>query len=256
MPITTDAERFSRTAAGYAATMAPSLRPVAAQVVCTAVLRPGERVLDLGTGTGAGAAAARGDGRSVTGVDAAPGMLAIARAEVPGVEFREMDFAALDFKDASFDVLIAIHALLFATDQPGVLREWLRVAVPGGRLSLSVPGPDRVTPSAIYAEVYRRHGIDRVGRYPTAEALVRLAMGAGWAEVAIITDESTEIRLSDEASFRTWRAIGMRGSAAAELTPQQHRVLTDEMLAVTPRSADGAFHIPFGTIYLSARKPR
>lgn len=86
------AQRFSETAAGYAATMAPSLRPIAETVVRRARLRPGERVVDIGTGTGSAAAAARGQGRAVIGVDAAPGMLEIARREVAGVRFEEMDF--------------------------------------------------------------------------------------------------------------------------------------------------------------------
>ncbi|MGH2428677.1 MAG: hypothetical protein ACRDGV_07300 [Candidatus Limnocylindria bacterium] len=32
------------------------------------------------------------------------------------------------------------------------------------------------------------------------------------------------------------------------------RALTDEMLAVTPRTPEGGYRIPFGTIYLTARK--
>ena len=43
---------FDATADDYAATMAPSLRPVAAEVVRRAALQPGERVLDVGCGTG------------------------------------------------------------------------------------------------------------------------------------------------------------------------------------------------------------
>ena len=139
------AQRFGAgpTAAAYAATMAPALRPIAAEVVRRAVLAPGSRVIDIGTGTGTAAAMARGDGRAVVGIDAAPGMLAIARETVAGVVFEEMDFAALSFSDASFDAVLAVHAFHFATDREGVLREWRRVAVPGARLSLSVPGRRR-----------------------------------------------------------------------------------------------------------------
>jgi len=248
-------QRFSDTALAYAATMAPSLRPIAAEVVRRARLGAGERVLDLGTGTGIAAAAARGEGRVVIGVDAAPGMLAIARAEVPGVSFAEMDFAGLSYADASFDVVIAAHALLFAEDQAATLREWLRVTRPGGRLSLSVPGPVAVTPSAIYAQIYDRHGIDTAGRYPTLETLAATAAVAGWTEIETAEDPTTAIVLADASAFRTWRAIGARGSATADFTPEEHRALTDEMLAATPRTADGMFRIPFGAIYLVARRP-
>ncbi len=252
--MTSPAQRFSATAADYAATMAPSVRIMALEVVRRAHLRPGERILDIGTGTGTAAAAARGEGRQVTGIDAAPGMLKIARREVSGVTFAEMDFAALDFADESFDVVIACHALNFATDPVDALREWRRVTRAGGRLSLSVPGPLEVGPQALYAEIYARYGVGRSPRYPTADSLRALALDAGWSEVAVEADPTTAIRLSDDASFRRWREIGTRRATASGLTATQHRGLTDEMLAVTPRDASGALTIPFGTLYLVARR--
>jgi len=249
------AERFSETAAGYALTMAPSLRPIAEMVVHRARLQPGERILDLGTGTGIAAAAARGEGRTVIGIDAAPGMLEIARNDVPGVRFEEMDFAALQFADASFDAVLAAHSLLFATDQAAVLGEWCRVTRPGGRLSLSVPGPRDATPTSIYGDIYERWGIFTSATYPTATTLLALARSAGWTDVQAQADPTTAIVLHDEDAFRLWREIGSRGARSAELTPEQHRALTDEMLAATPRTDDGSFRIPFGALYLTARRP-
>ena len=250
----TPAAHFSATAQAYAETMAPSLLPVAAEVVRRAALAPGERVLDVGTGTGIAAALARGDGRHVVGIDAAPGMLAIARRNVEGVTFHEMDFGNLAVDDATFDVVLAAHALLFADDHVGALREWLRVTRPGGRLSLSVPGPANVSPTRIYGAIYDRHGIEAAGRYPTAAALDAMASDAGWKGLDVRADPNVEIRLANEAAFRLWRNIGARGAATADWTPEQHRDLTDEMLAVTPRDADGGFRIPFGALYLTARK--
>lgn len=250
--MTTHPERFSHTAAGYAATMAPSLRPIAAEVVRRAALAPGERVLDVGTGTGIAAAAARGAGRQVTGIDAAPGMLAIARAEVEGVAFEEMDFMRLRFADDAFDVLLAAHSLLFAADRPAALTEWRRVTTPGGRLSLSVPGPTSATPTALYAEIYDRHGIDTSDRYPTPDELAAWARRAGWTDVETGADPSTAIVLPDEDAYRTWRSIGSRDGATAEYTAVQHAALTEELLAATPRDADGRLSIPFGAIYLTA----
>ena len=253
--MTTPAERFSETAAGYAATMAPSLRPVVAEVVRRANLASGERVLDIGTGTGIAAAAARGAGREIVGIDAAPGMLEIARAEVDGVRFEEMDFLNLRFADGDFDVLLAAHSLLFATDRVAALAGWLRVTRPGGRLSLSVPGPTSRTPTSIYAEIYERHGIDTSDVYPTPETLAASAGDAGWVDIRTEADPTVGIVLPDEAAFRTWRAIGARGAATSHYTPEQHAALTDEMLAATPRAPDGTLRIPFGAIYLTARRP-
>jgi malonyl-CoA O-methyltransferase len=96
---------FSRTASDYAATMAPALAPVAAEVVRRAALHPGETVLDVGTGTGTGARLALGEGRRVIGLDGAAGMLEIARHDVPEAELIEADFTHIPLDDGSVDVL-------------------------------------------------------------------------------------------------------------------------------------------------------
>jgi ubiquinone/menaquinone biosynthesis C-methylase UbiE len=246
---------FDTGAAGYEATVAPTLRPVARRVVERAALRPSERVLDIGTGTGNAAAAAVGGGRTVVGVDGAPGMLELARRKVPTAVFEVMDFTALDFEDASFDVLISSHALHFASDREATLREWLRVTRPGGRLSLSGPGPVEVTPSALYGEIYAGVGIDTRGRYLGPDELRAIAESAGWTGVETEADSSLVVRLETEALFRTWRRIGSRGEATREWSEAQHEELTTAMLAATPRDERGAFVIPFGAVYLSARRP-
>lgn len=251
----TAAQRFSETADGYARTMAPSLRRMAQAVVDRADLRPDEAVLDIGTGTGTAAAMARGEGRRVMGIDAAPGMLEIARREVDGAEFREMDFSALDLPDATFDVVMAVHALLFAQDPEATLGEWLRVTRPGGRVALSVPGPVEASPQPLYAEIYERYGVGSGRRFQTEESLAGMAAAAGWTDVRVEADPTTAIELPDVEHFRLWRRIGSQGAMAPTLTEEQHERLTDEMQAVTPRTPDGGFRIPFGTLYLVARAP-
>ena len=249
------ARRFSDTAGGYAVTMAPSLRSIAAEVVRRARLAPGERVIDLGTGTGIAAAAARGEDRTIVGVDAASGMLDIARAEVDGVDFREADFSHLPFGDGDFDVAIAVHALLFADDLVAALGEWRRVVRRGGRLSLSVPGPTEVTPDPLYAAVWAEFGIRPGAGYPVPEDVADAATEAGWADVATATDPSAAIRLPDDGAFRAWRSIGSRSGSTAQFSDEEHDRLTEAMLAVTPRAADGPLRIPFGAISHTARRP-
>jgi ubiquinone/menaquinone biosynthesis C-methylase UbiE len=254
MSVPRSSESFDAGAAGYEATIAQTLRPVARRVVELAALQPDEAVLDVGTGTGNAAAAAVGDGRRVVGIDGAPGMLEIARQNVPGATFEVMDFAKLELPDGSFDAVIASHSLNFSRDRTATLAEWLRVARPGGRLALSVPGPLAVTPNALYGEIYERHGIGSAGRYPTAAQLADEAAAAGWRDARTIEDPSLSIRLANEELFRTWRSIGSRAETTRDWTPEQHEELTREMLAATPREADGAFVVPFGAIYLTARR--
>lgn len=243
---------FSDTADNYAASMAPSLRTMAVAVVQRAQLKVGERILDAGTGTGIGASAALTAGREVIGVDAAPGMLAIARREVPGARFVEADFAALPFPAGSFHVVISVHALHFAEDPTAVLAEWRRVATAGGRLSLSVPGPRAALSLKLYNPVYRRHGIRRRIEIPTARKLSTWARAAGWGQVRVTADPTTVIRLAGPDSFAIWMRSGSR-SDNRSLSPERFAALENDLLAATPIGPDGLLHIPFGTLYLTAR---
>lgn len=249
------ASAFSDSAPAYAETMAPALRPVAEEVVRRAALRPGEHVLDIGTGTGTAAAMAVGNGRSVVGLDAAAGMLELARREVVGAEFVEADFTAIPTEDRAFDVVISVHALLFADDRVAALREWHRVTAPNGRLSLSVPGPDAVVPNTIFGPVYDRHGITWGNDYPTEDETVGWAELAGWDSIETGADPTIAIELDDDGQFRTWLSIGARGRATAGWSEERRERLVRDLMEAARRTADVGFRLPFGALYLTARKP-
>jgi ubiquinone/menaquinone biosynthesis C-methylase UbiE len=246
-------EGFSETADNYAHSMAPSLRTMAVVVVQRAQLRERDRILDAGCGTGVGAAAAMTSGREVVGVDAAPGMLAIARREVPGARFVEADFADLPFPAGSFDVVISVHALHFAADPVATLREWRRVTTGGGRVSLSVPGPRAALSYRIYDPIYRRHGLLRRVEVPTRTKLLAWARRAGWRHAAVEADPATTIRLAGPDSFERWMRTGSRSIASRALSDERFEALSADLLAATPVGPDGLLHIPFGTLYLTAR---
>lgn len=234
--------------------MAPALRPVAAEVVRRANLKPGERVVDIGTGTGTAAAMAIGDGRRVVGLDAAAGMLELARRRAAGVTLIEADFTSIPVADGSYDVVLAVHALLFADDREAALREWLRVAAPGGRLSVSVPGPETAVPNTIFGPVYDRYGITWGNDYPTENELAGWARHAGWESVETASDPEIAIELADDDQFRTWLSIGARGRATAGWSVERREQLaTDLMEAARPTTASG-YRMPFGAFYLTARK--
>ena len=111
-----------------------------------AALRPGERVLDLGSGSGTdGFAAAHLVGQSgrVVGVDFTPQQLEKARqlAAATGldqmVEFWERRIEILPMADAAFDCVISNGVINLSADKARVFAEAARVLRPGGRLAVA-----------------------------------------------------------------------------------------------------------------------
>lgn len=123
----------------------PHLAPVGDAIITALDVRPGQRVLDVACGTGEPALAlARrmGDSVRITAVDAADGMVRVARKkaliENLNIDFHTMPAENLGFPDASFDrVMSRFGVMLFADPQQG-LNEMNRVLTNDGRFALAV----------------------------------------------------------------------------------------------------------------------
>ncbi|HKK27482.1 MAG TPA: methyltransferase domain-containing protein [Gemmatimonadota bacterium] len=196
---------FARSAAqSYEEFFVPTIgRPVAADLVRAAELRPGERVLDVACGTGIVArlaADAVAPGGSVTGLDPNPAMLAVAREAPPPADpiaWSEAPAEAIPFPDGSFDVALCGMGLQFFSDRTAGLREIRRVLAEGGRLAANVPGP---TPPVFgsLAEALARHVSPESAGFVRAvfslhdeDELRRLASDAGFGEVEVRSAPTT-----------------------------------------------------------------
>jgi SAM-dependent methyltransferase len=100
----------------------------------------GQRLLDLACGTGAVTELAATTGAEVVGVDIAPALIdqAKQRAAERGldIDYRVGDAEALDFEDASFDLVTSTCGVMFAPDHKAIAGELARVTKPGGRIGL------------------------------------------------------------------------------------------------------------------------
>ena len=99
---------------------------------------PGVRVLDIGAGRGAVARAALARDCTVTAIDASPRMIKRLTADYPAIDGHVMDAAALDFPDASFELVTAGFVVQILADPAHALGETHRVLTPGGTVALSL----------------------------------------------------------------------------------------------------------------------
>lgn len=194
-----DGKRYGKSPAeNYQKYFVPVIgRPVAAALIEAAKLQPGEQVLDVACGTGIVARLASeavGPDGGVTGLDANPGMIAVARSstgEDLDIDWVESPAEDMPFEDDSFDVALCSMGLQFFGDREAGLREMHRVLGAEGRAVLSLPGPipavfevfekalgRHVSPevAAFAAAVFSLHDADEI------DALVR---NAGFDDVHI-----------------------------------------------------------------------
>lgn len=117
-------------------------------VMRRAGLRPGQRVLDLGTGTGSvaiKAASAIAPGGTVCAIDISREMLAVARQRIASTGLSNISFQKgraeqIPAASGQFDAVLASLSLMYVTDRNAAAREIARVLCPRGRLVAAVWG--------------------------------------------------------------------------------------------------------------------
>jgi ubiquinone/menaquinone biosynthesis C-methylase UbiE len=168
----------------------------APDLVETAGVKTGDRVLDVACGTGAvtrllaGRVAPTG---TVVGLDVNPGMLAVAGRTVPSpsVEWLESSAIKMPLPDESFDAVVCQQGLQFFPDRPAALAEMRRVLKRDGRLTLSCWRSIEHTPGYLVLQqvLARRIGPEKAALPPfslgDAETIRGLVRGAKFREIKL-----------------------------------------------------------------------
>ncbi|MGH2446614.1 MAG: class I SAM-dependent methyltransferase [Candidatus Limnocylindria bacterium] len=221
-------KRYGTNAAeSYEALFVPRIgRPCAEALVGAAGINEGERVLDVACGTGIVARLAlERTGGLVEGVDANPGMVAVARTLAPNVAWHEAPADALPQEDGTVDVVLCSLGLMFFPDRTAALREMYRVLTDTGRAGVLVAGPTP-EPMAILADALARHVdpklsgfIHQIFSLNDAGELEALFTSCGFKDVDLQVNEPT-VTLGPPAEF-LWDYInstplGLAVSAASD----------------------------------------
>ncbi|RYC09914.1 class I SAM-dependent methyltransferase [Ciceribacter ferrooxidans] len=203
------------------------------------------RILDLGCGTGSLTLALARRGHAVTGLDPAPGMLAVARAKDTDRIVEWVSGSAMGFTlDREFDLVIMTgHVFQVFLDDPeasAVLASAYKHLAPGGRLAFESRNPlvrewERWTepltraradvPDLGPVEVYYR--VQQVEAehvtFDTVFTLIETGERRTSASTLRFPGRATIARLLDDAGFRTvdWYGDWKR----SPLTPQSSEII-------------------------------
>jgi SAM-dependent methyltransferase len=232
-------DRWSAVAEEWSALWGGMPRPVWDAVADATAIGPGSRVLDIGCGAGEFLAFAAGLGAEVTGVDPAPGMVALARSRVPGVAVEVAGFEDLPAFDQPFDVVTAFNALQFAGDPVDALHRAADAVAPGGRIAIANwAEADRNDIEAVETAIARADGEEPLPddelRLPGGLERVFASAGLGNVTAGITEVEWTA---PDEAHLVRGVLLGEDDATMAEL---RATVLT---AAAPYRTADGGYRL-------------
>jgi len=237
---------------------------VAEQLVDTADLHAGWRVLDVATGSGNAAIAAARLGCTVVGVDYVPALLERGReraaVEGLGLELLEGDAEALPFADDSFDAVTSVFGAMFAPDHAQAAAELLRVCRPGGTIALASWTPDSFIGGLFRtqaAHVPPPAGVPSPMLWGT-EAYLRTLFGDGIAGLEVAERTFTfRFESAEEfvSFFRAWYGPTLKAFAA--LDDAGREALESDLIALVDqydRHCGGAIAIPATYTEAVARK--
>jgi len=193
-------------------------------------LRPGARVLDLGSPKDLAVMLARHRGYEVVATDILPEAISLSRryASAQGLDGRGpgsvhsevQDGRALSYADGSFDAAYSVSVLEHIPDRgdEAAMHELIRVVKPGGVVVVTVPYDRKYRETFVEGPVYERKPVGRepvfFERHYDAAALADRLLGS---EVADVVDLS----YWGEGVVRTEALLNRLGPVALPLSPLQ-----------------------------------
>lgn len=145
-------------------------------IAATGVLRPGVRILEIGSGTGTLLHQLRTQGYDASGVDVNAELLDEARRWHGDLPVQQVRGTTLPFADATFDIAMSFDVFEHIPDSDAHLREVRRVLRPGGCYLIQTPNKwTNVVFETIRWRSTTRWRTDHCSLHSLAELRARLA---------------------------------------------------------------------------------
>lgn len=228
--------------------------------------RAGTRLLDVACGPGRLTAAAAARGAHATGCDISPAMIALARADNPGLTFDEASADDLPYASGSFDAAVCAFGMGHFPDAEKVAGEIRRVLAPQGAVALAWwDGFARNRINGIFHETIAKLGVSAPGVLPQGPPMDRFSDRERFA--AFLSDAGFESAKVNEVSFdfplrnadELWElAMGSFARASSLIRAQtgdmQARIRETVAAAAAEYATSDALAIPVAFLIASGRK--
>ncbi|HEX2014232.1 MAG TPA: methyltransferase domain-containing protein [Nitrososphaera sp.] len=236
----------------YEKEMLRSMAPVSDQIIRSAGITSGHKVLDIATGAGEPAltiAKIVGPAGKVTGVDLSPEMLQTARQRaasqgITNVEFRTVEDESLSmFQDNTFDSVVCRNGLMFMPDPVKALKAFLRVLKPGGKAAVTVWGsPDKAPVMSAVMKAVSKHVPDMQPpapgtpgtpfSIPSIDMLRGYFLQAGFSDFSATTTEATGVETNTVEEF--WQGmtevVGFLVILLSKLPEEKRQAIKNEVI--------------------------
>ena len=126
----------------WAKHLEPTFIPMYQEVLKRLELDEEKMVLDAGCGSGLFLSMVSSTGANIHGMDAAPGLLAIAKKRLPGITLLIEDLESIPFSNETFDLVTGFNSFQYAGSFQNALSEAKRVTKKGGKVVLGIWGKE------------------------------------------------------------------------------------------------------------------
>jgi SAM-dependent methyltransferase len=223
-------------------------KPLYAAVFDRAGVKAGTRYLDVGCGSGLAVQTAAALGAKVSAIDAAEGLLAIARERTPAADIRQGDLEEFPFGDSEFDLVTGFNSFQYAGNPAVALHEAARVTKPAGRIVIVTWGEPEGMPAVAVITALKPlmppppPGAPGPFALSDEKALRQFAGNAGLTPLEVF-DVDCPFSFPDEATaVRGWNASGV--AVRASQVASEAAVGEAHAKAIAPfRRPDGSYHI-------------
>jgi ubiquinone/menaquinone biosynthesis C-methylase UbiE len=261
-----EAEGWGKRAGTYGDVLGAMTARIAEPLLDAAGVRHGMRVLDVATGPGYAAERAATRGAHPIGIDIAEGMLEVARARQPELDFRRGDAEKLPFEDSSFEAAVGGFVLNHLPHPERAMEETARVLCPGGSVAFSVwDRPERNRINGVVADAIDDVGVERPPELEGGPDSYRFADDAefeallrgAWIEDVEVETLSLTLRIPGADTF--WRGFmdsSVRTRAVIDAQPEDVRAQIREAVEhriEVHRGRDG-FEVPAVVKLASGRR--